>query len=317
MTHDKQASTVFLTVALPAIQWDCTEMKIPPKAIVPLNDLIDQVNRSNISTIGSVVARIIAVINNPDATAKELVEIILTDPPLAANVLRLVNSAYCAPKNKIADIQQAVIFIGFEALKELALNQKVCEIFKRNQNINGYSRARLWKHSVAVALFSKMIYRREFAQRGENAYAVGLLHDLGIIIEDQFQNEILTHILETASTRDIALVSAEREVLGYDHAQIGMALAENWKLPAEITMGIGYHHNPEQAPDACVPFTRVLHIANASCQKNDIGYCDATQQDEGLFNQCRQALNLEPHALDLIMQEVQQKLTEMEAEGVL
>ena len=292
-------------------------MTTPPKAPVPLTDLIDQVNRSNISTIGSVVARIIAVINNPDATAKELVEIILTDPPLAANVLRLVNSAYCAPKNKIADIQQAVIFIGFEALKELALNQKVCEIFKRGLNINGYSRVRLWKHSVAVALFSKMIYRREFVLRGENAYAVGLLHDLGIIIEDQFQNEILTHILETATTRNIALISAEQEALGYDHAQIGMALAENWKLPAEIAMGIGYHHNPGQAPDDFVQLTRVLHIANASCQKSDIGYCDAPQPDEDLFNQCRQALNLEPHALDLIMQEVQQKITEMEAEGVL
>lgn len=292
-------------------------MNTPANDSVPLTDLIDLVNRSSISTIGSVVARIIAVINNPDATAKELVEIIMTDPPLAANVLRLVNSAYCAPRNKIADIQQAVIFIGFEALKELALNQKVCEIFKRAIKINGYSRARLWKHSVAVALFSKMVYRREFVQRGENAYAVGLLHDLGIIIEDQFQNKMLAHILKTASSRDIPLVQAEQEAVGYDHAQIAMALAENWNLPPEITLGIGYHHNPMQAPDAFIHISHVLHIANACCQKSSIGYCDAPQQDEDMFNQCLQALNIEPHALDLIMQEVHQKLTEMEAEGVL
>jgi len=284
---------------------------------IPLEFLIDQVNESAISTIGSVVARIIAVINDPDATAKELVEIILTDPPLAANVLRLVNSAYCAPKNKIADIQQAVIFIGFEALKELALNQKVCEIFTRGVRINGYSRERLWKHSVAVALFGKMIYRREFAQRGENAYAVGLLHDLGIIIEDQFCNANLIQALETAWARNIALMEAEQKTAGYDHASIGKALAENWNLPEEIALGIGYHHNPASAPDNAARFTRVLHIANYCCQKNDIGYCDAPQQDEGLFTQCVQALNIEPHALDLIMQEVQQKITEMEAEGLL
>jgi HD-like signal output (HDOD) protein len=292
-------------------------MNTPPQAPAPLTDLIDQVNRSSISTIGSVVARIIAVINNPDATAKELVEIILTDPPLAANVLRLVNSAYCAPRNKIADIQQAVIFIGFEALKELALSQKVCEIFKRGLKINGYSRARLWKHSVAVALFSKMIYRREFMQRGENAYAVGLLHDLGIIIEDQFQNKTLTQVLATASSRDISLIEAEQETLGYDHTRIGMVLAENWNLPAELAMGIGYHHHPAQAPEAFMRLTRVVHIANSCCQKSQIGYCDSPQQDEDLFNQCLQALNIEPHALDLIIQEVDRKLTEMEAEGVL
>ena len=292
-------------------------MNTPRKATLPLADLIDKVNGSSISTIGSVVARIIAVINDPDATAKELVDIILTDPPLAANVLRLVNSAYCAPRNKIADIQQAVIFIGFEALKELALNQKVCEIFKRGVKINGYSRARLWKHSVAVALFSKMIYRREFVQRGENAYAVGLLHDLGIIIEDQFQNEILIQALEKASVNTISLLEAEKETLGYDHAQIGMALAENWDLPTEIALGIGYHHNPLQAPQTGMHLTCVMHIANACCQKNNIGYCDAPQQDEKLFSHCMQALNIEPHALDLIMLEVQKKLTDMEAEGVL
>lgn len=293
------------------------EMQSAHASSIPLEFLIDQVNESAISTIGSVVARIIAVINDPDATAKELVEIILTDPPLAANVLRLVNSAYCAPKNKIADIQQAVIFIGFEALKELALNQKVCEIFTRGVRINGYSRERLWKHSVAVALFGKMIYRREFAQRGENAYAVGLLHDLGIIIEDQFCNANLIQALETAWARNIALMEAEQKTAGYDHASIGKALAENWNLPEEIALGIGYHHNPASAPDNAARFTRVLHIANYCCQKNDIGYCDAPQQDEGLFTQCVQALNIEPHALDLIMQEVQQKITEMEAEGLL
>lgn len=292
-------------------------MQSPPASTIPIATLIEEVNASNISTIGSVVARIIAVINDPDATAKELVEIILTDPPLAANVLRLVNSAYCAPKNKIADIQQAVIFIGFEALKELALNQKVCEIFRRGVRVNGYSRERLWKHSVAVALFSKMIYRREFAERGENAYAVGLLHDLGIIIEDQFCNAALIQALDTASAKGISLMEAEQQITGYDHAHIGKALAEDWRLPEEIALGIGYHHDPASAPDSTARLTRVLHIANTCCQKSDIGFCDAPQQDEALFLQCVQALHIEPHALDLIMQEVRQKITEMEAEGLL
>ena len=292
-------------------------MKIPADHDAAIAHLIDQVNASNISTIGSVVARIIAVINDPEATAKELVEIILTDPPLAANVLRLVNSAYCAPKNKIADIQQAVIFIGFEALKELALNQKVCEIFKRGLKINGYSRERLWKHSVAVALCGKMIYRREFAQRGENAYAIGLLHDLGIIIQDQFQNEQLVLALQKSQSGRLALPEAEQETVGYDHACIGMALSADWKLPEEIAVGIGYHHDPMHAPPASANLTRVLHVANYCCQTSEIGFCDAPPQDDALFRQCIQDLDIEPHALDLIMQDVHQAIAAMEAEGLL
>ena len=292
-------------------------MNEPQDHTAALADLVDRVNVSSISSIGSVVARIIAVINDPDATAKELVEIILTDPPLAANVLRLVNSAYCAPRNKIADIQQAVIFIGFEALKEMALNQKVCEIFKRGLKVNGYSRERLWTHSVAVALFSKMIYRREFAQRGENAYALGLLHDIGIIIEDQFRNDDLIQALHTAHAKGLPLQKAERETVGYDHAGIGMALSRNWNLPEEITLGIGYHHDPMQTPKTSLDLTQVLHVANYCCQQSDIGYCDAPQQDESHFQQCLTALKVESHALDLIMQDVKQTIAGMQAEGLL
>ena len=145
-----------------------------------------------------------------------------------------------------------------------------------------------------------MIYRREFAQRGENAYALGLLHDLGIIIEDQFLNEKLVQALGTAHAKGIALPDAEQETLGYDHARIGMSLSENWKLPEEISLGIGYHHNPVQTPQPCASITRVLHIANYCCQKGDIGFCDAPQQEDDLFHQCVQDLNLELHALELI-----------------
>lgn len=292
-------------------------MKIPHDHATNLRELIDQVNETSISSIGSVVTRIIGVINDPEATAKELVEIILTDPPLAANVLRLVNSAYCAPKNKIADIQQAVIFIGFEALKELALNQKVCEIFKRGVKINGYSRERLWKHSVAVALFCKMVYRKEFAQRGETAYALGLLHDLGIIIIDQFRNETLIQALQTAAQKGLPLSEAEQEASGCNHAQIGMALAENWNLPHDLVFGIGYHHDPMESHNGDNTLSLVLHIGNYCCQQNDIGFCDAPLQDETLFTQCCQKLHIEAHAIDLIMGEVQQKIGDMESEGLL
>ena len=296
---------------------DYSKMKIPHDQAENLRNLIDQVNGSSISSIGSVVTRIIAVINDPEATAKELVDIILTDPPLAANVMRLVNSAYCAPKNKIADIQQAVIFIGFEALKELALNQKVCEIFTRGVKINGYSRERLWKHSVAVALFCKMVYRKEFAQRGETAYALGLLHDLGIIIIDQFRNDTLIRALQTAAQKGLPLNDAEQETSGYNHAHIGMALAENWNLPKELALGIGYHHDPMAFQNGDGNLSLVLHIANYCCQKSNIGYCDAPLQDEALFAQCCQRLKIEPHGIDLIMGEVQQKITDMESEGLL
>jgi HD superfamily phosphodiesterase len=80
--------------------------------------------------------------------------------------------------------------------------------------IDDYSRAALWKHSVAVALCGKLIYRREFRLRGENIYAAGLLHDIGIIIEDQFRHAQLKPILRAKKTYEGNMPPAEKAVLG-------------------------------------------------------------------------------------------------------
>ncbi|MDJ0854837.1 MAG: HDOD domain-containing protein [Desulfobacterales bacterium] len=282
-----------------------------------LNSLVDQANRSQISTIASVVTRIIAVINDPEATAKELVDIILTDPPLAANVLRLVNSAHYAPRRKIADIQQAVIFIGFDALKELALNQKVCEIFQKAVNIEGYTRQALWRHSVAVAQFAKMIYRREFAERGENVYAVGLLHDLGIIVADQFRNNAFMEALRAVNKEDLPLWQAEQRILGYDHSRVGARLLAGWNLPDEIVHGVEYHHTPDEAPDDYHKLAASLFVANHCCQTAAIGFCDSALENETLYNQCIERLAIEPDAIELITTDVQTLIHEMIEQGLL
>lgn len=279
--------------------------------------IIEAVNRSDLSSIRSVVVKLLSIINDPASTAKELVDVIQTDPPLAAKVLKLVNSAHCAPRSKIDDLQQAVIFIGFETLKELALNQKVCEIFQKKIEIHNYSRKALWKHSIAVALCAKQIYRKEFGEKGENAYAAGLLHDIGVIVEDQFCNDAFLEALEAASQRDIPLWAAEKHILGFDHAEIGMALLTDWRLPKELTTAIGYHHIPHDAPIDFYPLTATTCVANLCCQQESIGFCDTPAVDDALSDSCMKSLNIKKHAIELIMDEVKETLSSMEAQGII
>ena len=116
-----------------------------------LKHIVALVNESDISSIKNVVSGIIRIMNDPRSTAKDLKEIIQIDPPLTAKILRVANSAYYATRRRISELQQAIIWIGFDALKELAFSQKVCEIFDKDESIEGYSRTLLWKHGVAVA----------------------------------------------------------------------------------------------------------------------------------------------------------------------
>ncbi|HKJ67269.1 MAG TPA: HDOD domain-containing protein [bacterium] len=280
-----------------------------------IDEIIDLVNNSYISSIEKVVTEIIRVINDSRSSAKDLKEIIEVDPPLTGKVLKRANSAFYARRRRISEIQQAIILIGFDMVQELALSQKVYELFMNDDTIYGYSRISLWKHSVAVAIFAKMIYRREYGERGDNAYAAGLLHTLGIIIEDQFLHDQFVEILKISKKEEINLDELEYEVFGFNNADIGKAITNTWDLPVELVNAIGYHHQPGRVHSKYAKITKTLFIADYICQKLDLGYSHSPFHDGALFQSCLRELGLRDKALEYIISEVQLQVKQMEKEG--
>ena len=281
-----------------------------------INKIVQMVDNSEIASIKQVVSGIIEVIEDPESTAKDLKDMIGLDPPLTGKILRVANSAYYAVQRQVNSIEQAAILIGFDAIKELALSLKVCEFFASGDSTGDYSRSSLWKHSVAVGLLGRMIYRREFRKRGENIYIAGLLHEIGIIAEDQFLHEEFKKILDTAKIEKTNLTQAEHEMLGFNHAELGKAITDNWNLPQKIIMGIGYHHNPTQVPPEFSKIALTLFIADTLCQQREVGYCDAPFEDQAVFQQCLTMLNLNPYSLDLIMEGMEQEFLKLENQGL-
>lgn len=282
-----------------------------------VEQIVEMVSHSQISSIMSIVQGIIRVINDPESNAKDLKEIIEVDPPLTGKVLRVANSTYYAPRRKIGGIMQAIVYIGFEALTEIALSQQMNNIFTKGDDYEGYSRVSLWKHSVAVALYGKMIYRKEFGEKGDTAYTAGLLHGIGIIAEDQFLEEDFRNALLKSKDENKNLPIAENEVLGYDHAKIGMEIARNWNLPLELVEAIGYHHEPDKASPSHARLVATIYVADCYCQRNNIGFSDAPSEDEALFDNCLRTLAVEPHVLDLILGDVEKHISEMEEQGLV
>ena len=281
-----------------------------------LNKIVQMVNESEISSIKNTVVGITKIINDPKSSAKDFKEIIQIDPPLTGRLLKLANSVYYSPRTKISEIQQAIIWVGYDALKELALRQKVCEVFDGDKTIEGYSRPLLWKHSVAVSLLSKMIYRKEFREKGENIYVAGLLHDIGIIVLDQFCEDEFRIILSKTKTERKNHTKAEKEVLGFDHTEVGKAIADDWNLPQELVEVIGCHHKPDNIDRQFVRAGLTLYVADYVCQQKGLGYSDAPIRDKESFRRCLKRLNLTSYALDLIVADVEQEFFKMEEQGL-
>lgn len=280
-----------------------------------LQKIIDTVNGSDLSEIRTVISGILRIISDPDSTQEDLRKIIEIDPPLAARVLKVANSAYYSPSSSIGDIKKAVWLIGFDAVQELAMSQKICAFFDGDTVSAGYSRIALWKHSLAVALLGKMIYRREFGEKGECMYAAGLLHDIGIIIEDQFCHDEFKQVLRQITELNADLTEAESRIFGFDHAALAEGLARSWEVPPEISVAIGSHKNPYGVSE---PFKRMaftLYVAEMfSYEKQEDNIRDHPY-DEVSFSKGIEALDVSRRALDLIWGDVQEKLKSMEEEG--
>lgn len=284
-----------------------------------IQDLVNQVNVSDISSIKQSVHAIVRVINDPSASVGELKSVILMDPPLAARVLKTANSAYYSRSftRSFSDIEQAIIWMGTEIIRELALSQKVCEIFDHEQEYDVYSRRALWRHSIAVAVMAKAIYRKEFGLKGENAYVAGLLHDIGIIAQDQFLRESFVQILNKAREKSIDVTEAEREVLGFNHAEVGAAICTSWGLPDELAAAVRGHNNFLKVSDSHLKIAATLYLADWVCQANGFGFGLVPPQNLELYNKALGATEIKPYAIDLIFKSVKKELLEMEDKGLI
>jgi len=284
-----------------------------------LDSIVRQASMSELSSLGSVVHKILEITADKNSTANDLKEAIEIDPPLSSKVLRLANSAYYGITRKISSIQEAITFIGFGTVKELSLSVKVSQVFEDDKVTHGYSRKKLWEHSVGVALISKNIYRRIFRETGDMIYSAGLLHELGIIVEDQYLHKQFEKVLKNAQTEGMPLTKAEANEFGFDHTMVGRDLTHAWKFPDELIAAVTYHHRPLFVEPRYMRQAYTLFIADYLCMLNEIGYSDmqGNKDNKLLYKKCCSALKIDPIALEVILEDTTEELNQMKQAGAL
>ena len=282
-----------------------------------LDNLIKEVNNSNFASIRGVISKIFEILNNSKSTVNDLENIIKLDPPLAVKVLKVANSAFYASRVEFNDLKEAVLWIGFDEIKNIALTEQLFKIFNTENN-NFFSRKELWKNSIATALLAKMIYRREYGEKGENIYTAGLIHNIGIIIIDQFLNEDFHKILEYREKEKKDHIQSENKFLAFNHSDIAGLLADNWNFPEELKLIIQNHHSPEKLPANLKKESEILYIADYYCKILELGYSDNIySEDEEIFKKYLKNNNIEVESLELMRPDLLEKIKNLEDIGLL
>lgn len=221
----------------------------------------------DIPTLPVTVARVLRMVDDPHCSTGQLGALVASDPPLAARVLRLANSAYYGFPRAIAALPQAVTLLGFATLRNVALSAGVFDLFRSG---DGIDLPALWRHSVGAAAAAKLVARRVRYTPLEKAFTAGLLHDIGKILIARYLHGAMEQIRHLVETESIALGDAEQRVLGVSHPALGAWLAARWAFPASLVDAIAFHHHPMHANEN-MPLAAITGVADLLVRRAGIG----------------------------------------------
>lgn len=249
-------------------------------------------NLSNLPSLPFIAQKLSLTTEDGSAAVKDIVDIISIDQSLTAKLLKLVNSSFYGFSSKVSTVTRAVVILGMQNIKTLALGVSV---FKTASTLSSSSTVfnvqKFWEHSLGVAAGAKLLARFTGSKQLEEAFLGGLLHDIGKIIFNEYMPNEFIQALEMAHNQSITLSEAENKIIKADHEIAGDYLAERWKLPLPLRRCVSQHHSPpfneQYLPPEIIKLVAIVSLANTLCKMRNIGFSGnmiITPKDEMVMN---------------------------------
>ncbi len=237
--------------------------------MITRNDILARVK--HLPSISNVIVKLADLLNNPHSSAADFEKIVRNDPALTANLLRIANSAFFGCPREVTSVKQAITLMGVGRVFEIAASASFMKILP--ETIPGYemNAEMFWLHSMAVAVLSEKLSRELKIKTPDLIFTAGLLHDIGKLAIASYLNDEKDTIMQEIKVGGKALVQIEKNVLGMDHSEVGLIVAEEWNLPPRLGLAARYHHTPDDLPEKqdCL-LADLVHVAN--CLAHMIGY---------------------------------------------
>jgi len=219
-----------------------------------------------IPTLPAVLVQVWDLTRRESTSAADLGRALSADPGLVGSVLRLANSAYFGFPRKVSTVTQAIVVLGFETVKSLALGASVFGVLARKSG--WLDTDRFFRHGLATGMGARLLVERHAPQNGGAAFCGGVLHDLGKLVLAEFLPDCWRR-LETGLRQGMPYEEAERAAAGLTHGEIGLWFAERWNFPAELATAVRWHHRPDEAPDGA-EYAAAVHLADIVAHRCDV-----------------------------------------------
>jgi len=206
------------------------------------------------------------LLKEEDVSIEEIEKILRHDPGLAANVLRLANSAYFGMPTKVSTLKHAVMLLGVKRFAQIAVTASMNKAM--NSAVEGYglSPGELWLHSISVSTLSEALAKNRNVPENSDCFTPALLHDLGKLVLGEFVKKELPDI-ERLVAEGVPFVIAEKEVIGTNHAEIGALILSKWRFPEDLINAVRWHHLPQGEENSTL-HQDIVYLANLICHSS-------------------------------------------------
>ncbi|ANB02169.1 HDOD domain-containing protein [Ectothiorhodospira sp. BSL-9] len=275
-----------------------------------IEELVEQ--GAGLVSLPAVASRLNAMVDDDESTAADIGRVISQDPALTIRLLQLANSPFYGLSSRIDTITRAVQVIGTRQIRDLVLATTVTKVFDGIPN-DLMSMEDFWRHSIYCGLVARLLSEDLKMRDGETMFIAGLLHDIGrlLIFNREPDEAHEAFLLGLQNAGRMPPQKAERDVLGYDHAQVGGELAAHWHLPEKLLACIRYHHEPAAAREHQTAVA-LVHIANTVAHMAEVDTRDPRDAPP-IEAEAWERSGLDPSVLPSIIDRAQHQVVEVEA----
>ena len=251
-----------------------------------------------------VLVQLLDSCQDPEVNIQAIAKIVDKDAALCAKVLQLVNSAFIGARTAIRNIDQAVVYLGLDTVRNLAISVSVQQVFRRVETNGLLSMDRFWHHSYTNALIAQNIAKTVHYPDHSEAYLTGLLHDIGkLLLWMAFPGSYAPLLLKGVRCHNARLAFLEEEKLHVNHCQAGAWLCQEWRLPTVIGDAIRFHHHGIDEVRQSLPLTKIVYLA------------DLLSHDEPDTAECVEAADklfgLPPKAVAALVEGIDEQIEEL------
>ena len=228
-----------------------------------LNDIVEQIDL--LAPIPAIASQIMTKSEDPDSSMSEIADLIVNDPALTANLLKICNSAYFSLPRKVESVKEAVSWVGLDQIVELVVTNSVSANFNKGLEGYGLGEGELWRHAVTSAHVAKSLAQRYgVSQNRHLIYTAALLKDIGKLILGRFVAFSFEKINILVHSQGYSFNDAEKHVIGMNHEELGAMVGEKWSFSEKLIYIIRHHHLTDESARQDLE-TTLIYLADIIC----------------------------------------------------